>query len=416
MSAARGHHFARPGNRFWPALHLAGLTPRRLAPDEDAELLGYGLGVTNVVDRPTRAAAELTRAELRAGAEALAALVARVPAAGARGPGHHRLAGRLRPAAGGGRPAARADRRRDHLGGAQPQRAERPRPAAGSGRLLRAAPGVDRQWAGTALGRTRPRSSAPRPATTTASRATRRLVASARTPITSGESRKPIRSSQLMTASPVPRREPGQLVGGVVDGRDRVATPSPASAKPASVVRDRRHRQRQPHAGGDERAADPDHAALPEPVDDPVAGEPADGHGALQRDEAESGRRRAGRQLGAQVEGAPRGAGVLDEGPARREDAERRQPQDGGAPSRRAGSRRGAVPVRPRPRRRARRRRHRGASRGTRAGRPPRRPPRTRPGARRAARPGRRRPAPSRPPLTAPMLQMPWKPLRIDRR
>ena len=75
MSAARGHHFARPGNRFWPALHLAGLTPRRLAPDEDAELLGYGLGVTNVVDRPTRAAAELTRAELRAGAEALAALV-----------------------------------------------------------------------------------------------------------------------------------------------------------------------------------------------------------------------------------------------------------------------------------------------------------------------------------------------------
>ena len=76
MSAARGHHFARPGNRFWPALHLAGLTPRRLVPDEDAELLRYGLGVTNVVDRPTRAAAELTRAELRAGAEALAALVA----------------------------------------------------------------------------------------------------------------------------------------------------------------------------------------------------------------------------------------------------------------------------------------------------------------------------------------------------
>jgi double-stranded uracil-DNA glycosylase len=75
MSAARGHHFARPGNRFWPALHLAGLTPRRLVPDEDAELPRYGLGVTNVVDRPTRAAAELTRAELRAGADALAALV-----------------------------------------------------------------------------------------------------------------------------------------------------------------------------------------------------------------------------------------------------------------------------------------------------------------------------------------------------
>jgi TDG/mug DNA glycosylase family protein len=77
LSAARGHHFARPGNRFWPALHLAGLTPRRLTPDEDRELLRYGLGVTNLVDRPTRAAAELTRAELRAGAATLADLVTR---------------------------------------------------------------------------------------------------------------------------------------------------------------------------------------------------------------------------------------------------------------------------------------------------------------------------------------------------
>ncbi len=77
MSAARGHHFARPGNRFWPALHLAGLTPRRLTPEEDGELPRYGLGVTNLVDRPTRAAAELTPAELRAGASALADLAAR---------------------------------------------------------------------------------------------------------------------------------------------------------------------------------------------------------------------------------------------------------------------------------------------------------------------------------------------------
>jgi double-stranded uracil-DNA glycosylase len=75
MSAERGHHFARPGNRFWPALHLAGLTPRRLTPDEDIELLRYGLGVTNLVDRPTRTAAELTREELTAGAAALAELV-----------------------------------------------------------------------------------------------------------------------------------------------------------------------------------------------------------------------------------------------------------------------------------------------------------------------------------------------------
>jgi TDG/mug DNA glycosylase family protein len=77
LSAARGHHFARPGNRFWPALYLAGLTPRRLAPEQDRELPRYGLGVTNLVDRPTRTAAELTPDELRAGALALADLVIR---------------------------------------------------------------------------------------------------------------------------------------------------------------------------------------------------------------------------------------------------------------------------------------------------------------------------------------------------
>src|SRR3954454_3148482 len=77
LSAARGHHFARPGNRFWPALHLAGLTPRRLRPEEDRELLRYGLGVTNLVDRPTRTAAELTPEELREGAAALEELVTR---------------------------------------------------------------------------------------------------------------------------------------------------------------------------------------------------------------------------------------------------------------------------------------------------------------------------------------------------
>ena len=78
LSAERGHHFARPGNRFWPALHLAGLTPRRFTPDEDRLLPALGLGITNVVARPTRTAAELTRAELVAGAAALAELVAEV--------------------------------------------------------------------------------------------------------------------------------------------------------------------------------------------------------------------------------------------------------------------------------------------------------------------------------------------------
>jgi double-stranded uracil-DNA glycosylase len=77
LSAERGHHFARPGNRFWPAIHRAGLTPRLMRPEEDMGLLDHGLGVTNVVDRPTRTAAELSPEELRVGAVALGELVAR---------------------------------------------------------------------------------------------------------------------------------------------------------------------------------------------------------------------------------------------------------------------------------------------------------------------------------------------------
>src|SRR6516165_10171550 len=75
-SAATGWHFARPGNRFWPALHLSGFTPRRLAPSEQAELACYGLGITNIAPRATAQAAELTDDELRAGAVRLQALVA----------------------------------------------------------------------------------------------------------------------------------------------------------------------------------------------------------------------------------------------------------------------------------------------------------------------------------------------------
>ena len=66
-SAATGHHFARPGNRFWPALHAAGFTPRLLRPWEERELLRYGCGVTNLVARGTVAADELETDELRAG-------------------------------------------------------------------------------------------------------------------------------------------------------------------------------------------------------------------------------------------------------------------------------------------------------------------------------------------------------------
>lgn len=77
-SAATGCHFARPGNRFWPALHAAGLTPRRLQPWERDELLASGCGVTNLVKRATVAADELSVAELRAGAHRLARKVARL--------------------------------------------------------------------------------------------------------------------------------------------------------------------------------------------------------------------------------------------------------------------------------------------------------------------------------------------------
>ncbi|HEX3961534.1 MAG TPA: G/U mismatch-specific DNA glycosylase [Trebonia sp.] len=76
-SAATGWHFARPGNRFWPALHRSGFTPRLLAASEQARLTGYGLGITNVAARPTAQAAELTAEELRDGGARLAELVAR---------------------------------------------------------------------------------------------------------------------------------------------------------------------------------------------------------------------------------------------------------------------------------------------------------------------------------------------------
>jgi len=70
-SAATGYHFARPGNRFWPALYMAGFTPRLFQPHEQDELLGYGYGITNFVERATAGAAELSTAELQEGGEVL---------------------------------------------------------------------------------------------------------------------------------------------------------------------------------------------------------------------------------------------------------------------------------------------------------------------------------------------------------
>ncbi|QIP74841.1 G/U mismatch-specific DNA glycosylase [Streptomyces sp. VN1] len=78
MTAVTGHHFARPGNRFWPVLHLSGFTPRLLIPSEQGELPSYGLGITNVVARASARADELTAEEYREGGRLLVSKVARL--------------------------------------------------------------------------------------------------------------------------------------------------------------------------------------------------------------------------------------------------------------------------------------------------------------------------------------------------
>jgi double-stranded uracil-DNA glycosylase len=75
-SGWHGHHFAGPANRLWPALHRAGITPRRLAASDREELLDLGVGITNLVPRTTAVASELSTAELREGAERVRGLVA----------------------------------------------------------------------------------------------------------------------------------------------------------------------------------------------------------------------------------------------------------------------------------------------------------------------------------------------------
>src|SRR5438445_7313198 len=67
-SAAVRHHFAHPSSRFWKALHLGGFTPRVLLAEEEAQLLQWGVGLTNLVHRPTATARELADHELQAGA------------------------------------------------------------------------------------------------------------------------------------------------------------------------------------------------------------------------------------------------------------------------------------------------------------------------------------------------------------
>jgi double-stranded uracil-DNA glycosylase len=76
-SGATGHHFARPGNRFWPTLYQADFTPRLLAPSEERELLSLGYGITNLVPRATATADELSPDELIAGQRRLKSKVKR---------------------------------------------------------------------------------------------------------------------------------------------------------------------------------------------------------------------------------------------------------------------------------------------------------------------------------------------------
>ena len=112
-SAATGWHFARPGNRFWPALHASGFTPRQLKPSEQEELTGYGLGITNIAPRATAQAAELTAAELREGGQRLNALVA------ARHPRYVAILGVTAYRTAFGRPKASIGPQPELLGGAR---------------------------------------------------------------------------------------------------------------------------------------------------------------------------------------------------------------------------------------------------------------------------------------------------------
>lgn len=75
QSAREGYHYAGASNRFWKLLHESGLTPYRLSPDEDRKMLDYGYGSTNIADRPTRQAGDLTAEDLTKGCSSLNGLI-----------------------------------------------------------------------------------------------------------------------------------------------------------------------------------------------------------------------------------------------------------------------------------------------------------------------------------------------------
>ena len=119
-TAAVGHHFGRPGNRFWPVLHRAGFTPRLFAPSEQRDLLALGYGITNIVARATTAADELTRDELVDGARVLTRKVMRFR------PRYLAIVGigAYRTSAREARVAGRDDRRDEDLGAAESERTQ----------------------------------------------------------------------------------------------------------------------------------------------------------------------------------------------------------------------------------------------------------------------------------------------------
>jgi len=112
-SAAVGHHFARPGNRFWKVLHAAGFTEELLSPSDERRLLSAGVGVTNLVSRATASAAELDRDELRRGGRNLARKVRRFK------PAVVAFLGLLAYRSAFDRPSATVGEQAEHLAGAR---------------------------------------------------------------------------------------------------------------------------------------------------------------------------------------------------------------------------------------------------------------------------------------------------------
>ena len=166
------------------------------------------------------------------------------------------------------------------------------------------------------------------PAITTPRSPTRRLTASAVRPTRGGEARNPDTQQHAHDREPDACRQPRQLVARVHRRRNEGRDPEARDREPDQRRGRARHRQREAHAhGGDDstRAYD---GALPEAVDDAVAGEPPDRHRSLQRDEREPGDGGRRAEVVLQVDRAPRGARVFDDRAARREHAEGRQRAD----------------------------------------------------------------------------------------